>query len=351
MEIKKKPGLPFYRVIVLVGLLSGLLLSACGETSNGSGVATGQPSLPSTTAPVATTLPTTARAVAPTTAPARNAAGLGRADSMRRDITYCSAEGVDLKLDVYLPTRTEVKPAPAVVYVHGGSWVGGSKDSAEVRTLVPPLAARGYVVAAINYRLAPRYKFPAQIEDVKCAVRYLRANAASYNLDPERIGAWGSSAGGHLVSLLGLTDSGAGFEGNGGHAGQSSKVQAVVDMFGPADLTMDSNGLKMNLTLQQLEMLAQAVFGSTDNLKKASPVTYIHKNAPPFLILQGDKDDIVPPIQSQEFYDKLKAAGVPATLVMVKNAGHGFVPRGGPINPSALELAQTIAAFFDKHLK
>jgi acetyl esterase/lipase len=278
------------------------------------------------------------------------AGGLGattaRADTALRDVTYCTAGGVQLKMDIFPPTLTQSGPAPVIMYVHGGSWQHG--DKWEIGLAADQLAARGYLVTSINYRLAPDYKWPAQIEDVKCAVRYLRANAAKYNLDPNRIGAWGSSAGGHLVAMLGLAGPGAGFEGNGGYQDQPSAVQAVVDMFGPSDLIAFD-----------LDMFAQGVsrnvFGvlpgqPKDVLVRASPVTYVSEDAPPFLIIQGDKDRLVPPGQSQELYDKLKSAGATAQLVMVQNAGHGLVPAGGDINPSTAQIAEMIPNFFDRYL-
>ena len=138
-------------------------------------------------------------------------------------------------MDIYLP-KAGAGPAPAVLYAHGGSWAYG--DKSEVALLAPGLVASGYVVASLNYRLAPQYRWPAQIEDVKCAIRFLKAKAGLYNLDPARIGLWGASAGGHLVSLAGLAGPEAGLEGKGGYPEQSSSVQAVVDMFGPTDFTI-----------------------------------------------------------------------------------------------------------------
>src|SRR5437868_3289993 len=155
----------------------------------------------------------------------------------QRDVTYCTAGGVDLQMDIYAPARLAGARAPAVMFVHGGAWSGGDKASGEGAPEIAELVDRGYVVASISYRLAPRYVFPAQIEDVKCAVRYLRANASSLHIDPKRIGAWGASAGAQLVSLLGTTDESAGFEGDGGYLNESSRVQAVVDMYGRADLS------------------------------------------------------------------------------------------------------------------
>jgi len=269
--------------------------------------------------------------------------------TVKRDVSYCTGGGADLKMDLYFPKQAGDTFAPTVVYVHGGGWSAGDKTGGEGIIDIPELVTRGYLVASVNYRLAPQYPFPAQIEDVKCAVRFLRANAKTYHLDPDRIGAMGGGAGGHLVSLLGLADETAGFEGAGGYDEEGSDVQAVVDMFGPVDLTAsDFTGPHMPL-LQQ-------VFGATSPqdpvLEDASPVTYITKDAPPFLILHGDQDQVVPLSQSQEFYDKLKAAGAPVTLLVVKNAGYDFSPVGsGPMRPTRADITQIIAEFFDQYLR
>ena len=268
--------------------------------------------------------------------------------SVERDLTYGNAAGVDLKLDIYYP-KTADGPVPAVVYVHGGGWTAGEKSTGAGEVEIPELVSRGYLVASINYRLAPEHKFPAQIEDVKCAIRFLRANASRYGIDPERIGAWGGSAGGHLVALLGTTDASAGWDGSGGYAGESSRVKAVVDLFGPTDLTAIVPGTSNASTLEN-------VFGTSDPrseiAKLASPVTHVSADAPPFLIIHGDKDNVVPLRQSEILYDRLVAAGVPATLVVVKNGGHGFSAVAGSVmSPTRSEITSIIADFFDKHLK
>src|SRR3954454_7389521 len=259
----------------------------------------------------------------------------------QRDITYCAPGGVPLKMDIYMPENAGSRPSPAALFVHGGSWASGDKASSEGAPETVELLRRGYLVAAINYRLFPNYVFPAQIEDVKCAVRYLRANAASLNVDPDRIGAWGASAGGQLVSLLGVTDPTAGLEGDGGYEGVSSSVAAVVDMFGRADLS----------EVPQTRPDLLPVFGGAQELARYSPVTYVSPDDPPFLILHGNYDTTVPPELSQEFYDRLKLAGVPATLVMVKNAGHGFAPVGGLMSPSRSDITALVGDFFDRYLK
>jgi acetyl esterase/lipase len=307
--------------LVILTLLLFTFLACSMTTATNSGVAT----LPAITSP--------------------NSAGLTPSRSpLQIDLTYCTTtDGVRLTMDFYQP-KEMTGPSPAVIYVHGGGWTGGDKSDGAGLLFKSELVRRGYVMAAINYRLAPKYTFPAQIEDVKCAVRYLRANAAKYNLDPKRIGAIGGSAGGQLVSLLGVSDN----EWNTGeNSDQSSRVQAVVDMFGPSDLKLMLAGSSRSFALNIFNT------SSPDDplVGSYSPVTYVTSDDPPFLILHGDQDAVVPLEQSQILYDKLKAAGVPVELVVVKNAGHGFVPVNGDIQPSMPELVQLVANFFDKYLK
>jgi len=283
----------------------------------------------------------------PSAARKRPAAFVPEAAQIERDVVYGRAGGVELKLDVYHPKQPAAGARPAAVYVHGGGWQGGDKGGGAGMLAVNELLGRGYLVASINYRLAPAFPFPAQIEDAKCAIRYLRAHARQYQLDPERIGAWGGSAGGHLAALLGTADAGAGFDTSGGWTNQSSRVQAVVDLFGPADLAA---GVGLGNS-----RVGRAVFGaqSADDpvLKKASPVSYVTKDDPPFLILHGDQDRVVPLAQSERLAAALRQAGVSVSLVVVTNAGHGFAPAGGPPRPSRSELARMIGDFFDQHLR
>jgi acetyl esterase/lipase len=274
------------------------------------------------------------------------ATNLSKPGAVLVNLVYCTTEdGVELTMDVYQPRRAS-RPAPAVLYVHGGGWMTGDKSDGAGHLFFNELLNRGYFVAAINYRLAPKYEFPIQIEDVKCAVRHLRANASQYNLDPQRIGAMGGSAGGQLVSLLGLSDEKAGWD-VGQYIENSSRVQAVVDMFGPSDLT--------KIVTERGRRLLQQVFGTSDPedpiFETSSPISYITTDDPPFLILQGEQDEEVAPSQSQLLYDDLVAAGLPAQLVLVKNAGHGFIPVGGEIDPSLRELRIIVGDFFDQYLK
>lgn len=261
--------------------------------------------------------------------------------TVERDVTYCTMDGVALKMDVYYPAENNGR-FPVAMYVHGGGWSSGDKEKGAGALDMPQLQGAGFLVVAVNYRLAPEYQFPAMIEDVKCAVRSLRAHADEYNLDPDRIGAWGGSAGGHLVSMLGTTDASAGFD-VGEYLEYSSRVQAVVDMFGPADLTV---GFEGNPTSK----VENVVFGGFDPAL-ASPVTYVTADDPPFLMLHGEKDTLVPIEQSEILLATLQKAGVPAELVRVKNAGHSFKPVGGEISPTRPELSQMILNFFEETLK
>ena len=268
--------------------------------------------------------------------------------NIEKDTTYCTMDGVPLKMDVYYPASAPA-PWPLVIYVHGGGWETSDKSEGAGFRKLTGMQNSDFLFASVDYRLAPQYKFPAQIQDVKCVVRYFRAHAVEYNIDPNKIGVWGGSAGGHLVSLLGMADQSAGWD-VGEYLDQSSRVQAVVDMFGPVDLTRGSAMTALQAKLQW------DVFGSTSNtdpiLATASPVTYVTADDPPFLILQGDADTIVPPEQSQILFDKLQAAGVSSELVIIKHAGHGFQQVGNlPIRPSLIKLGKVVVAFFTKYLK
>jgi acetyl esterase/lipase len=263
-----------------------------------------------------------------------------------QDVTYCTNDGVDLKMDVYFPWKP-AGPSPVILFVHGGGWVAGTKTGTPGMSYFLDLARRGYATFSIDYRLAPTYTFPANIIDVKCAVRHIRANAAEYNIDPNRIGAWGASAGGHLVALLGTSDQSAGWD-VGQYLDQSSRVKVVVDMYGIHDLTTE-------YVVGNLRGLDRMVFGAkspTDPiLAQASPVSYITPDDPPFLILHGDMDPTIPVTQSQIFHDRLVAGGVSSVYVVVHNAGHGFSAVGGPIDPPYATIAKTILGFFDEYLR
>ena len=319
---------------ITFAFLVALSLIACNAPASPRIAPTAVPTLAPTSKPIAA--PTTAKTnLAINTAPG----------AVNHNITYCAPDGIAQKLDLLYPTKLKSDAMPIAVYIHGGGWTSGDKGSGAGTLDERAILERGFVVASLNYRLAPQFKWPSQITDVKCAIRFLRARAAELKLDPNRIGVWGGSAGGHLVAMLGTTDKRAGFD-VGEYLDQSSRVQAVVDLFGPADLPA--------MFTRDAQVVANRVFGSTSRddpiLIQASPVTHISPDDPPFLILQGDQDKTVPMEQSQILYDKLKAGGVSAQLVIVKNAGHGFTPVGDAISPSRAELTRMIADFFDKTL-
>ena len=261
------------------------------------------------------------------------------------DLTYCSPDGVPLKLDLYFPADTTA-PWPALVYAHGGSFTSGDKRKGSGVIDIPAMTARGYAIAAINYRLMPENPFPAEIMDAKCAIRFLRAHAVEYQLKTEKIGVWGGSAGGHLVAMMGLTNDNPAFN-VGEYLEQSSKVDAVVEMFGPTNLTAKFDWFQ--------RWLLQRAFGadnpSNDLLHRASPIYNVTSAAPPFLILHGEQDSAVPVAQAQELHQAFINAGATSTLTIVKNANHNFKPTGGPIQPAREEISIQMADFFDLWLK
>ncbi len=323
--------LPFLLVLLLVlGLVAGSLLAfACaGEEATG-------------TATVARTA--TATAADRPSDVVVSASGSPTPGETRTDVTYSTSEAGELKMDVYFP-RTP-GPWPVVVSIHGGGWSSGDKSDAAGAALTGKLVDAGFVVAAVNYRLAPEWRFPAQIEDVKCAVRHLRANSSAYGIDPRRIGAYGGSAGGHLAALLGAVDD----DDFDGGSGASSRVRAVVEMFGPTDLTVPFPGGAVDTEL------GEQVFGSNDAssplLKEASPVNYVGADDPPFLIVHGMEDSLVPFSQSLEFYHAIQQSGGTARLVRVANAGHGLKPVGGTPQPSREEVEATVVGFFRGQLQ
>jgi acetyl esterase/lipase len=280
--------------------------------------------------------------------------GCGRPPSglvgVRRSYTYCHNGGIPETLDVYEPT-SPVRSAPTLVDIHGGGWVSGDADIQPGTVdwdVEQNLVARGWVFVSVDYRLAPSQPWPAQIQDVTCAVRYLRGNSRSLHIDPSQFAAIGASAGGHLASLLGLAGNRRLFS-EGGSPGRSSAVQAVVDEYGPTDLTSPDWSNSKVMQVLSKETFGVSVGHDSPTLVAASPVTYVHAGAPPFLIIQGADDDIVPPGQSQELLDRLRRAGDPATLTMVHNAGHGLIQSGvGPVTPGLAALAGEVESFLTR---
>ncbi len=265
-----------------------------------------------------------------------------------RDIEYGKGGKTSLLLDLYRPADRGEDPLPAVVWIHGGGWRGGGKANGENAAY---LAAHGYVAVSIDYRLSGVAPFPAAVEDCKCAVRWLRAHAREYGVDPDRIGVWGGSAGGHLALMVGLADAGAGLEGNGGWKDVSSRVAAVCNWFGPADMTV--------LTGKQSPLsdspVTQFLGGAPEEIPElyalASPVTHASKDDPPTLLVHGDRDAMVPLSQSEAMLARLEEVGVERELLVVKNAAHGFKPSGGEPEPDHDGILDRCRAFFDEHLR
>ena len=264
-------------------------------------------------------------------------------------VTYCTNGGVALAVEIYHPTDVPKNPVPIVVYFHGGGWQSGVpfiEAGTHFGDVETSIVDHGWDFATVQYRLAPEWPWPAQIVDAKCAIRYLRASAAFLHIDPSRIGVMGDSAGGQLAAMTGLAGPSAGFD-VGQYTDQSSKVEAVVDEYGPTDLAAPDW-----LSSPIAPVTDKAVFGVSPGgdpapLVAASPVTYVAPGAPPFLVIQGSADQIVPPSQSIELVRRLTAAHDQARLVMVKGAGHGLVPAGSEaISPDLATVGSDVASFF-----
>jgi len=208
--------------------------------------------------------------------------------------------------------------------------------------LVKKIARRGYVAVTVSYRLAPKYPFPAQIEDVKCAVRYLRAHAKKYNIDPKRIGAVGMSAGAHLAMMIGAMDKPDGLEGNGGWADRSSKVQAVVSFVGPTDLTRTDFPDRVKGILQGF--IGGSLEEKPDSYAAASPITYLDKSDAPMLLFHGTKDPLIPNTQAFVMAEALTKAEIPGRVELLLGKGHGW---GEPHMSQTLEKTYL---FFDQQL-
>jgi acetyl esterase/lipase len=274
-------------------------------------------------------------------------------DPTHKDLAYASLSEAQ-KLDLYLPEGSG--PFPLVIMVHGGGFMFGDKADGAGLTGVDQLLAAGYAVASINYRLSGEATYPAQIQDAKAAVRFLRANAAAYNLNPEKFGAWGASAGGNLVALLGTTCGVAELEGPElGNAEQSSCVQAVVDWFGPIDfLKMDEQFAGTTCPANHNEasspeskLVGAPIQDVQEVVATTNAMNYIDAQDAPFLIQHGSADCNIPPVQGKNLADALAAAigAENATYTLIDGAGHGGAQFQTPEN-----LALVIA-FLDKYLK
>jgi len=251
-----------------------------------------------------------------------SSAGLPDGTVIHTDVAYVSGGHPRQKLDLYLPPASG--PLPLVVFIHGGAFKMGDKADR------PPLelVAAGYAVAAINYRLSQHALFPAQIEDCKAAVRWLRAHAPEYGLDSDRFAAYGPSAGGHLAAMLGTSGHVSAFD-VGEHLDVASRVQAVIDFFGPTDfLQMDAHRLPDGMLHDPPDspeslLVGGAIQERPERVARANPVTYVTADAPPFLIVHGDRDPLVPHHQSVLLAEALIRAGAFVSFYTVKGGGHG----------------------------
>jgi len=256
------------------------------------------------------------------------------------DIVYSKPDGVELTLDMARPSEGE-GPFPAVVVIHGGGWRGGDKKSN--RPILGKLAERGYVAISPKYRFCPKDLFPAQVNDVKASVRWLRSHAKEYHVDADHIGAVGFSAGGHLSLMLGATGPEDGFEGDSDKDAPSSKVQAVVNFFGPTDLSA-SDIPEVSQPLIR-DFLGGTPADKPEAAKKASPLTFVTKDDAPVLTFQGTKDPLVPHTQAIKLGEAMTKAGVPGRVELILGGSHGW---GGA---ESARTEQETLDFFDVYLK
>ena len=262
-------------------------------------------------------------------------------------VTYCTIGGVANLMDVYVPSAARSRPLPVAVHVHGGGWASGKRSTGFwFFRITNTLLARGYLVVSLDYRLAPTYKWPSQAQDVKCAIRHLRANASRYGLDPDRIGVWGASAGAQLVALLGTTDANSGIPDAGGFPGESSRAQAVVGMSTITDFT-STDELRDDYTHE----FPSWPDPDSPELILASPVTHVTPDDSPFFLIVGDADTLVLPAQSTRMDSLLGAAGVQSSVLHVANADHGLKSGTDPIVPDSATIITRMADFFDQHLR
>lgn len=283
--------------------------------------------------------------------PLKQTIGEAGTERIFRDVSYANISPTQV-MDIYLPEGDG--PFPIVVLIHGGAFKMGDKRM-ETRN-AEALVAKGYAAASINYRLSGEAKFPAQIEDCKAAVRFLRTNASKFKLNPEKIGSWGASAGGNLSAMLGTSSGIAELEGSDlGNAGVSSKVLASVDWFGPINfLIMDEEAKLLNFSINtnsetspESQLIGKAIQSAPELVAKANPTTYISADDAAFFIQAGSMDRNIPYTQSRNFYEAVKKVlgNEKVSFELLEGAGHG-----GPQFSEASNIEKVIA-FFDKYLK
>ncbi|MBI1312387.1 alpha/beta hydrolase fold domain-containing protein [bacterium] len=279
-------------------------------------------------------------------------AKLPRGVRMIRDVAYIPEGDEAQRLDLYLPETPPKHPLPLIVHIHGGGWMAGNKFPCPVMNMVN----RGYVVASVEYRFSQKALFPAQIQDCQAAIRWLRANSREHHIDPEHVGVVGGSAGGHLSALVGTSGGKQAFPAIGGNEQQSDRVQAVCDIFGPANFTTVMQQAADDKNVRNIfkfntpgdpysRLLGVSLIDNREKTDAVSPVHYVSEDNPPMLILHGTYDALVPYAQSVELESALKAKGVPVWLQTLPGSGHGGPAFG---KPAVIALMQN---FFDRQLK
>lgn len=268
---------------------------------------------------------------------------------VERDIVYSVRGRTELKLDIYRKIGTPQKTVRPVLFIHGGAWRIGRKD--QPNPTLWAITRSGFVSFAISYRMSQEAIFPAQIADCKEAIRWIRANAASLQIDAEKVGVWGMSAGGHLAALLGTSGGVNELNGTEIQVAGSSRVQAVADLYGATDLmklietrraTPYGRADLMGDRAPENQLIGGDVFQNPLLAQMASPLTYVSPDDPPFLIIQGDKDEVVPLSQSQMLHDALVAQGVRSELKIIRGMKHEL--------PSA-KVTEYIVEFFKRELQ
>ena len=258
--------------------------------------------------------------------------------SLQKDVQYTTVT-MPLRMNVVRPTAN-TSPLPVVICIHGGGWAAGNKD--DMLQMCYGLAALGYAAVTVEYRFAPKFNYPTQLEDVRAALKYVRTHASELNIDPSRIGAIGGSAGGHLALLLAETNDAGGFLTD--KAGEKPALRAAASLSGPTDFTAKLPDAAVQILLS---LMGKPLTDATAAYKEASPIFHLNKNCAPMLLVHGDKDELVPYDQATSMIDACKKAGVSAELFTLHNAGHG----GGADKAETEASIKKLAEFFDKNLR
>ncbi|MEJ5169606.1 MAG: alpha/beta hydrolase [Fimbriimonadales bacterium] len=260
--------------------------------------------------------------------------------TVRSDIEYASVAGESLRMDLYLPSDPSRTPIPVVVVIHGGAWMSGKRQ--DMADLCQAIARRGMAAATVSYRLAPRYHWPAMLDDVQTAVRFLRTKAREFKIDPKRMGAAGASAGGHLAVFLGVRDTRDPKPRL--YPSVSSRVQAVLDLFGPTDLA--SSDFPRTLDPAFALVLGKPRDKATEEIRDASPIHFVDRRSAPLFIYQGLTDPLVPPSQSRLLEQAYRKLNLTVEARYLEGIGHEVRPN----HPASLAALQEGIEFLAKHL-